>query len=307
MVVGTFRPYSPCPVYIVSRVNNSILNRLIHNYPIADLKLSPSDPSMLVTVSDLIRVWNIDSGHLVWVQSPHGDQVPDLCPFTAVSFAPSSPGIFAVVDVKGFCSVWDTAKKEAVEIYEIASEKLVGVSFVTDNVIGCVGDSGAVYVLDRTKHEAICSQGPQSIVPRCQPVRLAWLPHLSMVAVAYQVTGCVSVYDLSSCSTTPRLVGTTKSGESIADICWLKSNPEYLVVARDSGAIEVWSRNNLNAPHFDYCCDVGAASLCCANEGVLIGTIDGRVVCSPLPSNLSANPITAFSESPAISYPALAS
>jgi WD40 repeat protein len=314
VAVGTFRPFSGCGVYLGSRPGFEAPKRLHHNFPIADLKFSSSvnGTQYLVTASDFIRLWNADNGHLLSVMSPHAEQLPELCPFTAVSFAPSSD-VFAVVDIKGFCSVWNVSKGTPLEVYEIASEKLVGVSFVSSNVIGCVGESGALYVLDRSTHEAICSQGATSVIPRCQPVKLAWLPHLSLVGVAYQVSGCVSLFDLRTPKEAPRLIGTTSNGGSIADICWLETNPEYLVVARDNGQVQVWSKNNLNAPHFEYR-EANASCLRAVPDGVLVGTSDGKLVHVALPSNMSSNIVPEFSDScmPTIdqeataSYPALA-
>lgn len=303
IVIGTFRPYSSCTVYIVS--HNETLHRLNHNFSIADAKLSTADPKILITVSDYIRVWNVDSGHLTAVLSPHQSEIPELCPFTAVSFAPDS-SVFAVVDIRGFCSVWDVNKKDPIEVFEICSEKLYGVSFVNDNVIGCVGESGSLYVLDRSNHHVVCSQGIEA-VPRCQPVKLAWLPNLSLVAIAYQISGCVSVYELTTASGSPRLLGTTKAGDSIADICWLNQFPEYLVVARDSGAVEVWSKNNLSAPHFDFMSQTPVSSVRGTANGVLVGTVKGEVVFSDLPNILSRSEVVPFTKSTnPVSYPALA-
>jgi WD40 repeat protein len=311
IAVGTFRPFSSCSGYIFAESSKAVIHKLEHNFPIADLKLSPG-AEYLVTVSDYIRVWNADTGRLLSVLSPHASQLPELCPFTAVSFAPNGT-LFAVVDIRGHCSIWDVASKaSAVTVFELASEKLVGVSFVTENIVGCVGESGALFVMDIASHEAVCSQNAVNVVPQCQPVKLAWLPNLSLVAIGYQISGIVAVFEIRSAKETPRLVGTTKNNGSIADICWIEKSPEYLCVARDSGAIEIWNKNNLFATHFNCTVDGGAAAVHSLADAVLIGTSDGRVVLSNLGKDMTRNPVPEFVESKMTpiehqnSYPALA-
>jgi WD40 repeat protein len=304
--IGTFRPYSSCALYIVS-ASGETLHRLHHNFPVADVKFSAVDSRTVITVSDYVRVWNVDSGQLTMVLSPLKDDSPDLCPFTAIAVSPDS-NTFAVVDIRGLCSVYDGQKKDPVEMFEMSTEKLEGISFVNDNVIGCVGESGSVYVLDRTSHHVVCTQGIEA-QPRCQPVKLAWLPNLSLVAVAYQISGSVSVYELTSPIGTPRLLGSTKPGESIADICWLSQQyPEYLVVARDSGNVEVWNKSNLTSPHFDFRSATGVSAVKGTSQGVLVGSVDGEVFLSELPERLKASEIAPFNHfsQPTSSYPALA-
>lgn len=299
VVVGTFREHATCPVY--SFQNGRKVKKFQHNLPVADLKICPSDPTIMVTVSDYIRVWNRVSGELVSVMAPH-EVSPDMCPFTAVDFSPEST-VFAVVDVRGFCSVFDAKKTEPIEVFEIGTERLYGVCFVAKDVIACVGESGAIYVIDRLSHQVVCSHGV-AVQPPCQPTKLAWLPGKSLVAVANQTAGVFSVFELASMAASPRLLGSSKPADSIADIKWIPSHPQYLVVARDSGLVEVWNKNNLHAPHFSERMNQSAAAVACSDAGVFVGTANGEIVVTPLPTSLDATQIPPFLHQ--ASYPALA-
>ena len=310
VAVGTFRPYSTCSVYIYTSTG-SLIHRLQHNFPIAGLKISPTDPNILVTVSDHIRVWNISSGQLMSVQTHHETDAPELCPFTAISFSPEGH-VFSVTDVGGYCSVWEINKRDPIEVFSLGNEKLYDCTFVTESVIACVGETGAVFVIDRDSHQVICSKGEEAH-PRCQPTKLAWIPGLSLVAVAYQTTGMVVVYELKSSGESPRFLGSTKSNnqESISDICWIKSNPQYLLVARDSGAMEVWNKSNLVSPHFDYKANSLISAVCFNFGSVLIGDVNGQVVTSQLPSRMEEGGVEVFKTNERWgnkeqSYPALA-
>lgn len=314
IAAGTFKAYSNCSVYVFDGASGSTTARLQHNFPIADIAFSPSDPAVLVTVSDYIRIWNVESGHLLAVLTPHNDTVDSsLCPFTSVAFDPSQ-NIFCVTDVHGFCSVWDLHKKEPIEVFELGAEKLYDSSFVSTTVIGCVGETGALYVIDRDTHQVVCSQGVQ-VHPRCQPTKLAWTPGLSLVAVANQTSGVFSIYELTSAGESPVFIGSSKvSTDSIADICWIRSNPQYLVVARDSGSIEVWNRNNLLSPHFDYKGSLPVSALCFNFGSVLIGDTKGQIVTGDLPPRMEEGGVEPFKRARADnrwsdsdnSYPALA-
>ena len=254
-------------------------------------------------------MWNTESGQLISVTSPHDTDSPEVCPFTAIDFGASN--LYAVTDAHGFCSIWDLDHKDPVEVFDLGSEKLFDVAFVSDEVVGCLGETGALYVINRPAHQVVCSQGVEA-VPRCQPVKLAWLHGLSLVAIANQTSGTVSVYELKSTSDSPRLLGTTKPGDSIADIVWVKSHPQYFLVARDSGAIEVWNRNNLVAPHFDLKSGSAASAVHCVESSVLIGTTKGEVVFSELPSRMESQAVASLTYEQrwesrnSDSYPALA-
>ena len=300
VVIGTFRQFASCPVYVFA--DNKVVRKLEHNFPIADVAVCPADPNILVTVSDFIRVWNKETGDLIAVLAPH-ESSPDLCPFTAVKFAPNST-LFAVTDVRGVCSVFDARKLDLpIEVFEIGTERLYGLTFVSAEVVACVGESGSLYVLDRLSHQVLCSRGVD-VQPQCQPTKLAWLPGLSLVAVANQASGIFSVFELSSMGAPPRLVGSSKPSESIADMAWIPSHPQYLVVARDSGLIEVWNKNNLHSPHFSENIAQSVSAVACVDSGVLVGTAKGQVLSTPLPGGLDQSPIAPFLHQ--ASYPALA-
>jgi WD40 repeat protein len=323
IAVGTFRPYSSCAVYVFDD-QGLPLQKLPHNFPVASLMFCPLDSSLLVTVSDQIRVWDAISGKLHAVVSPHAIIVSDektsavideVCPFTAIDFSTDSSYTFAVTDTRGTCSVWDAQTRKPIEVFQLGTdEKLYSVSFVSPNVIGCVSETGALYIIDRTSQKVVCSNAALdhiAILPRSQPVKLAWLHLHNLVAIAFQTSGLVAVFQINSLSSpSPRLLGTTKAShstcESIADISWDKLHPQYLVVARDSGVVQVYHKGNLESPHFDSRTPLGASALAWTKDGgLLIGNISGEVVKTQLPADTmeTGGP---FAFATPINYPALA-
>jgi WD40 repeat protein len=293
------------------------LQKLQHNFPIASLMFCPLDSSLLVTASDQIRVWDAISGKLHAVVSPHGilsaviDQ--EVCPFTAIDFSTDSY-TFAVTDTRGTCSVWDAQTRKPIEVFQLGTdEKLYSVSFVSANVIGCLSETGSLFIIDRSSQKVVCSNGAFDhigILPRSQPVKLAWLHLHNLVAIAFQTSGLVAVFQVNSLSSpAPRLLGITTSHstcESIADISWDKHHPQYLVVARDSGVVQVFHKANLESPHFDSRTSHGASALAWTKDGgLLIGNISGEVVKTQLPADTmeTGGPL-AFATP--INYPALA-
>jgi WD40 repeat protein len=310
VAIGVFRAYSTCSVYVYDHTG-VLSHRLQHNFPISGLKISPSDPSILVTVSDQVRIWNITSGHLVSVLSHFEQDPPELCPYTSVSFAPEG-NVFCTTDVNGCCSIWDVAKKAPIEVFSLGSERLYDSSFIVNSVIACLGETGSLYTIDRDSHQVVCAHG-EAVQPRCQPTKLAWIPGLSLVAVGYQTSGIVCIYEMNALDEAPKLIGSSKStNDPIADMCWIKSNPQYLLVARDSGTIEVWNRNNLISPHYTYKAPHPVSAVCFNYGTVLVGDVTGHTVASQLPSRMEEGGVTTFSVSRSkergrgSSYPALA-
>jgi WD40 repeat protein len=318
VAVGTFLAYSSCCIYVVDQEGLELQN-LLHNFSIAALKFCPTDSSLLVSVSDRIRLWNTVSGSLLAVVEPNDtdENEPyspvEMCPFTGIDFAPDSR-VFAVTDTRGLCSVWsaETNSCEIIEIFELGvNEKLLDVSFVASNFIACASETGNLFVIDRNAHRVICSNSNavEKIMPRCQPVKLAWLHMHSLVAIAHQTSGVVSVFEFPTLdSSHPKLIGSTRNGDSIADISWDKVHPQYLVVARDSGIIQVFHIGNLDSPHFDCKIHTGASALAWTADGaLLIGTVSGEVVKTSLPDTLRSGGVRLFSsEECAPSFPALA-
>ena len=293
VAIGVFRPYSTCAVYIYDH-KGCLTQRLQHNFPISGLKISPTDPSVLVTVSDQVRIWNITNGHLISVLSHFEMDPPELCPYTSISFSPEG-GVFCTTDISGCCSIWDIAKKAPVEVFSLGPERLYDSSFIANSVIACVGETGSLYTIDRDSHHVVCAQG-ESVQPRCQPTKLAWIPGLSLVAICYQTSGVVSIYERNSLSESPKLLGSTKNmNDSIADLCWIKSNPQYLVVARDSGNIEVWNKSNLTSPHFTYKAPTAVSAVCFNYGSVLVGDVKGNTVVSQLPARMEEGGVSSFS------------
>lgn len=308
VAIGTFRPYSSCAVYITDSEGKTH-RKLIHNFPISALKFCSLDSSILVSVSDRIRIWNSDSGSLLAVlEAEESDNSVQVCPFTCIDFLPES-FLFAVSDTCGSVSVWDASSKQVVEIFQLGSEKLFSLSFVAPGFIACLGETGSVFIIDRQAHQVVCSNSA-NLVPPCQPMRIAWLHMHSLVAVAFQTSGVVSVFEYSTLSgaANPKLIGSTKPGESIADISWDQAHPTYLVVARDSGLVQVFHKANLESPHFDSRVHAGASCLAWTMDGLLlIGNVSGEVVQTRLPDTLETGGATLLkTDHGSTSYPALA-
>ena len=295
VAVSTFSTESSSVVYLVSAVSGQILHKLHHNFPVADMKFCPHDSSILVTVSDHIRVFRW--GNLSSVLNAHSEQdLVEICPYTGIDFESSKGQLFAVTDVRGFCSVWDLNAKDEhpIEIYELVGEIMYSVSFVTENVIGVVSESGSMFVIDRRTHSAVCTEAQDECVPPCQPRILAWNHQSSMIAIANQTTGTFSVYELKSIRDNPRFVGSsprmTRAGSGIASLRWVESQSgtQVLVVARDSGLVEVWNPNfgRLDAPVFEVSSGTTGASALSyfwKNCTVVCGLTNGHMTLTKLP------------------------
>ncbi len=286
-------------------VSGCFLSRLecvAHNFPIADLQ---TNGRVVVTVSDHIRV--LENNQLLAVLNPHNDNCVGVCPFTCVAFCQQNPRLFAVSDLKGYCSIYDSERCELVELIALApNEILYSVAFVTENIIAAVAESGNLYVMDRRSHQAVCSEMQSTTIS--QPRLMSWLPGTTMVAVAHQAAGNFSVYEMKSINDAPRIVGATPSENTIAGLTWIQSHPQYIAVARDSGKVEVWNSNNFVAPHFDFSVDEGAASLVSTRDGfLLVGTSKGKVIKVQLPAAemTSAPFMVKFDEEAVVNFPAL--
>jgi len=292
--IATFSTEANSTVYLVSASNGQILHKLHHNFPIADMKFCPRDSSILVTVSDHIRVFKW--GNLSAVLNPHNEQdIVEVCPFTAIDFESTKGSLFAVTDVRGFCSVWDlnATDDQPIKIYELVSEILYSVSFVTENVIGVVSESGSMFVIDRRTHSAVGTEAQDECVPACQPRLLAWNHQSSMIAIANQTSGTFAVYELKSIRDNPKFLGSsprvTKPGSGIACMKWVESQSgaQVLVIARDSGTVEVWNTNysRLDAPVFQISSETSASALSYywKNCAVLVGLTNGRMSSTKLP------------------------
>jgi hypothetical protein len=299
VAIATFSTEANSTVYLVSASNGQILHRLHHNFPIADMKFCPHDSAILVTVSDHIRVFKW--GNLSAVLNPHNEQdIVEVCPFTAIDFESSKGALFAVTDVRGFCSVWDlnSTDDQAINIYELVSEILYSISFVTENVIGVVSESGSLFVIDRRTHSAVCTEAQDECVPVCQPRLLAWNHQSSMIAIANQTSGTFAVYELKSIRDNPKFLGSSprvsKVGSGIACLKWVESQSgaQVLVVVRDSGSVEVWNTNygRLDAPVFQVSSETSASALSYywKHCSVLVGLTNGSMISTKLPDIASS-------------------
>ena len=283
LVIGTTRPFSNSNVY--QPQHGPVLS---HNFPIVALKTCPSDPSLLVTISDRIRVWKNDS--LVAVLDPH-DASADVCPFTAVDFFQK---LFAVTDVSGHCSVWSVESQQPLQVYSLGEgRRFYDVCFVSEHIVACVSETGALFVVDRRSHTVVCSELVEA-VPSCQPCLLKWQG--TQVLLAHQTAGTVHAMELCSLSQAagpgPKLVGSSSSNRgSIAAIAWVPNTADFFVLARDSDVVEVWNVKNLNAPYFEYSLGVGkvAASVFVHENTCIIGTTTGELVRTQLPSNMRSD------------------
>ena len=301
MAISTFSTEGASIVYLVSK--GQIVHKLQHNFPVADMKFSPNDASVLVTVSDHIRIFKW--GNLSSVLSLHNEQdVVEVCPFTSIDFELSKGNLFAVCDVRGFCSVWDLSSGDdkPVEVYELISEVMYSVSFVTENIIGVVSESGSLFVIDRRTHAAKCTEtGDEHSVPACQPRLLAWNHNSTMIAIAHQTSGTFSVYQLGSIQDDPKYIGSSPrisktSGSGIATLRWVEtqSGATVLLVGRDSGVVEVWNTNfgRLDAPVFEVNtggAGVSSLSYLWKSSSVVAGLTNGRLAIMNLPDINNGN------------------
>ncbi len=295
VAIATFSSESSCVLYLVSAVSGETLHKLHHNYPIADMKFCPADSSVIVTVSDHIRVFRW--GNLSAVLNAHSEMdIVEICPYTSVDFEASKGQLFAVTDVRGFCSVWDLSAKDndsPVQIYELVCEILYSVSFVTENVVGVVSESGSLFVIDRRTNSAVCTEAQDECVPACQPRILAWNHQSSLLAIANQTMGTFSVFEIKSVQDNPRLIGSSqrvnRAGAGIAALRWVEtqSGTQVLVVVRDCGLVEVWNPNfgRLDAPVFEVNVGVGASALSYFwnKWSVVCGLINGHMTLTKLP------------------------
>lgn len=304
IALGTFSHTSSSDVFL--RSGESMI-RQHHNFPIADLAINGG---VLVTVSDHIRVFNHQS--LTAVVNPHGDECVEVCPFTSVNFCAENNKLFVVSDVKGNCSVWSLSSGGVVELVQLialSSEILYSATFVTEQVIACVSESGHIFVFDRRSHTAVCAEAVKDILPPCQPRIMSWMPRCAMVAVGHQISGNFSIFEIRGVGETPRIIGTSPTCPvGIAGMTWIQTHPQYIAIVRDDGKVEVWNSNNFSAPHFDFALGNGGSAIACTIDGaLLVGTDNGEVIRIELPNEMITAPFLAKfdDEQPTTSFPAL--
>jgi len=308
--VISFSEHSGSSVYLISTRTGRIEHKIEHNFAVAASEFSPIDSSILVTVSDQIRIFH--SGKLISVLNPHtSTELVEVCPFTGIDFE-SKGRYFAVTDVRGFCSVWNLHDESPIEVFQLVDEIMYSVSFVTEHIIGVVSESGKLFVIDRRTHAAVCSESDET-VPACQPRLLAWDRSTTAIAIGNQMSGKFSVYQQKSLQDPLVLVGNGSFGKkSISAIAWANDG-EYLVVARDSGMVEVWNGNGpFDAPLFQNevgTSGFGVSAIAPLGNRVLVGTSHGHVIVSKLPESnrRRSGGGRRFGDSPEKkSYPALA-
>ena len=130
------------------------LTNFDHQFPATKLLWIPhksaSNPDILATTSDYLRVWEVDSANnRVNLKSELKDASQQFCaPLTSFDWNQADPSVIGVCSLDTTCTIWDIGK-ESIKAQLIAHDKEVfDIGFQDVNVFATVGADGSMRMFD---------------------------------------------------------------------------------------------------------------------------------------------------------------
>ncbi|KAB1205222.1 Protein TRANSPARENT TESTA GLABRA 1 [Morella rubra] len=219
-----------------------------HPYPPTKLMFHPSNPNLLASSGDFLRLWDLRDHSIEPLSVLNNSKSSDFCaPLTSFDWNEVEPRRIGTSSIDTTCTVWDI-DKGVVETQLIAHDKEVyDIAWGEARVFASVSADGSVRIFDlRDKeHSTIIYESPQPDTPL---LRLAWNKQdLRYMATILMDSNKVVILDIRS--PTMPVAELERHAASVNAIAWAPQSSRHICSAGDDTQALIWELPTVAGPN----------------------------------------------------------
>ncbi|KAL6005809.1 Rhombotin-1 [Asimina triloba] len=216
-----------------------------HPYPPTKLMFHPSNPNLLASSGDFLRIWDLNQASSDAPDNPsscfvlNNSKSSEFCaPLTSFDWNESDPRLIGTSSIDTTCTIWDVETR-VVETQLIAHDKEVyDIAWGPGGVFASVSADGSVRIFDlRDKeHSTIIYESPQPDTPL---LRLAWNKQdLRYMATVLMDSNKVVILDIRAPAMP--VAELQRHRASVNAIAWAPQSARHICSAGDDAQALIW-------------------------------------------------------------------